>query len=250
MVRPTLTAERRLLRSGAGSVVGLDEVGRGSLAGPVSVGAVRVHLQTRTAPTGLRDSKLLSAGQRERLYDRLLRWAPGSAVGHASPAEIDVLGLTGALRLAGVRALTSLGGPIEALILDGAHDWLGSTDDGLPEFPGSHRVTVRVKADQHCSAVAAASVLAKVERDALMANLADAGDTYGWRNNKGYAAPDHLAALRSHGPTAQHRLSWQLPVELAALEVLDPQRRRTWRRFADGEQLLMLDQEPAAVRPG
>ena len=252
MVRPSLTLERRLMRAGAGSVVGLDEVGRGSLAGPVSVGAVRVLPATPSAPTGLRDSKLLSAEQRDRLHGRLVRWAPAWAVGHASPEEIDVLGMTAALRLAAVRAMVQLDGGIDAILLDGSYDWLGSTAEGLPEFPGSRQVEVRVKADQHCSSVAAASVLAKVERDRIITDLADPDDRYGWRSNKGYAAPEHLAALRTHGPTSLHRLSWQLPgVALDGLEALDPQRRRIWRRLADGEQLLMLQpHEEAAAEPG
>jgi ribonuclease HII len=239
--------ERRMLRCGAASVVGIDEVGRGSLAGPVTVGAVMVQPGTTTAPQGLRDSKLLTAAQREGLVKRLQRWAPASAVGHAAPEEIDVLGMTAALRLAGVRALARIGRPVAAILLDGPHDWLASAADGLAEFPGSHRVTTQVKADQRCSSVAAASVLAKVARDRIMVEAAGAEDRYRWSSNKGYAAPEHLSALAEHGPTAEHRLSWQLPgVDLDALDRLDPGRRRTWRRFADGEQLLMLD--PAAAR--
>lgn len=248
LVRPSLTLERRLMRSGAGSVVGLDEVGRGSLAGPVSVGAVRVVPATPSAPTGLRDSKLLSADQRNQLHDRLVGWAAASAVGHAAPEEIDALGMTAALRLAAVRAMVQLGSGIEAIVLDGSYDWLGSTADGLPEFPGSHQVAVRVKADQHCSSVAAASVLAKIARDRIISDLAGPEDRYAWRSNKGYAAPEHLAALRSYGPTLLHRLSWQLPgVGLEALEALDPQRRRIWRRIADGEQMVLLPQGQQAV---
>lgn len=253
MIRPTLTLERKLLRSGADSVVGIDEVGRGSLAGPVSVGAAMVTAETRTAPQGLRDSKLLSAGAREALIDRLTRWAPASAVGHASAAEIDLLGLTAALRLAAVRAMVQLNRPISAILLDGSHDWLASSPDGLPEFPGSQPATVQVKADQRCSAVAAASVLAKVARDRLMADLGGAPDHYQWTRNKGYAAPEHLAALAEQGPTDLHRLSWQLPgVSLDQLDRIDPARRRTWRRFADGEQLLILEppsEEPVATAP-
>jgi ribonuclease HII len=253
VVRPSLTLERRLLRAGADSVVGIDEVGRGSLAGPVTVGAALITARTRSAPKGLRDSKLLTAGQREGLVGGLRRWASASAVGHAAPEEIDVLGLTAALRLAAVRALVRLDRPIAAIVLDGAHDWLASTSAGLPEFPGSHQVTMQVKADQRCSAVAAASVLAKVARDRLMVERSGAEDRYHWCSNKGYAAPEHIAALDAHGPTELHRLSWQLPgVDLAALDRIDPARRRTWRRFADGEQLVMLEahDQPAAVESG
>ncbi len=218
----------------------MDEVGRGSLAGPVTVGAVLVLTETRSAPTGLRDSKALSPKQREALYPRVLRWAPAHGVGHASAEEIDVVGLTAALRLAGVRALRALGRPVAAVLLDGSHDWLGSTGDGVPEFPGSHRVTMRVKADRDCSSVAAASVLAKVERDRIMARLDNPGLGYGWCSNKGYAAPEHLSAIAQQGPSKHHRLSWQLPGTDEQLHGLDPERRRTWRRLADGEQLLIL----------
>ena len=252
MPGPSLTHERRLLRSGAASVVGIDEVGRGSLAGPVTVGAVLVLPQTPTAPAGLRDSKALTPQQRNALRPKLQRWAPAFGVGHAQPDEIDLLGLTAALRLAAVRALRAMRAPVAAILLDGCHDWLASTAEGLPEFPGSHRVTTRIKADRDCSAVAAASVLAKVARDALMVDMAASGDPYGWRSNKGYAAPEHLSGLRRYGPCRQHRLSWQLPgVGPDSLDLLDPDRRRTWRRFAGGEQLILLepDQHHAPAAP-
>lgn len=239
-----------MMRDGSVNVVGVDEVGRGSLAGPVTVGAVLVLPATRSAPGGVRDSKALTPQARLELVPNVRRWAPAWGVGHASATEIDVLGIIAALRVAAVRAMRNLGRPIGAILLDGSHDWLSDCDATLPEFPGAGPVTMRIKADRDCSAVAAASVLAKVARDALMSELSADHQQYGWAANKGYAAPEHLAALAHHGPTAHHRLSWQLPgVSLSALADLDPDRRRTWRRFAAGEQLLLLDPSPAPAVP-
>jgi len=218
--RPDLRTERALLRAGARVLVGMDEVGRGALAGPVSVGAVAVDLGTRTCPKGVADSKLLSAGARERLVPGLRRWGVARAVGHAGPDEIDALGIIAALRLAGRRALAALELQVDVVLLDGSHDWLtapaqldlfGPTDPGLEVEMEGPAVRTRVKADRTCASVAAASVLAKCERDALMVTLAQDHPGYGWAENKGYGAPEHLEALRDRGPTALHRRSWRLP---------------------------------------
>ncbi len=216
---PTLRHERELLRAGGHALVaGVDEVGRGALAGPVTVGFVVVDLTTRSAPTGLRDSKLLTPAAREALVPRLRRWAPAFAVGHAAAEEVDALGILRALRLAGSRALHQLHGaahPPGAVLLDGNYDWLGRPEvppeASCPPLPQAPRVTTLVKGDLRCAAVAAASVLAKVERDAIMTDLAQQHPGYGWAGNKGYSAPDHLDALRELGPCDQHRRSWRLP---------------------------------------
>ncbi len=217
---PTRTFERALLRSGHTLVGGVDEVGRGALAGPVSVGVVVVDLATRAAPQGLRDSKLLTPAARESLRGPVRRWCVAGAVGHASAGEIDAFGIVAALRTAARRALADLraaGVWPEAVILDGSHNWLAPPSQGdlfdhdpLPwETPVVH---TRVKADLTCAVVAAASVLAKCERDGLMTVLDGEHPGYGWAVNKGYAVPEHLAALRALGPSAQHRVSWRLPV--------------------------------------
>jgi ribonuclease HII len=245
---PTLREERLLLRAGHALVAGVDEVGRGALAGPVTVGVVVVTAATRSAPPGLRDSKLLTPAAREALAPRLRRWAPASAVGHAEPEEIDALGIVPALRLAGTRALASLPDLPDAVLLDGNHDWLTPRrpapapdagpaleldlgldlepapsvvdlrdDAGGPDPLGGlvldrlPVVTTQIKADLRCAAVAAASVLAKVERDALMVARAADHPAYGWAENKGYSAPEHVVALERLGPCAQHRRSWRLP---------------------------------------
>ncbi|GEN79343.1 ribonuclease HII [Actinotalea fermentans] len=232
--RPDLRHERTLLRAGARVVVGMDEVGRGALAGPVSVGAVAVDLTTRACPKGVADSKLLSALARERLLPALGRWGTARAVGHASPQEIDAVGIVAALRLAGRRALASLGVVPDVVLLDGSHDWLSAprqpqlfelgptvslpADGGFDGVAfddaafGDVVVHTRVKADRTCASVAAASVLAKCERDALMVGLAAEHPEYCWAENKGYGAPEHLQALRSLGPTPLHRRSWRLPL--------------------------------------
>jgi ribonuclease HII len=194
----------------------MDEVGRGALAGPVSVGVVLIDLESRSAPTGVKDSKLLTGAARRGLVPRIRRWCRGHGVGHASPAEIDEIGIMAALRLAGVRALSQLDVVPDLVILDGNHDWLTRPEevgllallDGGPSTPP---VTTMIKADLKCSSVAAASVLAKVTRDDLMVAHAAAHPAYNWAENKGYAAPDHLEALRVHGPCVLHRRSWRLP---------------------------------------
>lgn len=202
----TLRVERALLRElGPGAVLaGVDEVGRGALAGPVAVGVVLIDADTTSAPRGVRDSKECDQATRERLAPLVRAWARRSAVGMSSSSEIDTLGIIGALTLAAVRAINSLGARPDLVLLDGKHDWLTRV------IPGS-RVVTRVQADATCAAVAAASILAKVTRDAHMVGLARRHPDYGWSANKGYAAPDHIAALERLGPTPLHRLSWRLP---------------------------------------
>ncbi|MEJ5887758.1 ribonuclease HII [Pseudokineococcus marinus] len=192
-------------------MAGVDEVGRGALAGPVSVGVAVVDAATRTAPAGLRDSKLLAPEAREALAPRLRRWAPAHAVGHASAGEVDALGIVRALRLAGRRALEQLAVVPDVVLLDGSHDWLSTPVPRGGARTDPWLVRTQVKADLRCAAVAAASVLAKTERDALLRDLGARDERYGWSGNKGYSAPDHLAALRRHGPCVQHRRSWRLP---------------------------------------
>jgi len=216
-VRPTLRVERQLLRDGAVTVCGVDEVGRGALGGPVTVGMVVVDATVTRSLPGVRDSKLLTPHARQDLVPRIRRWALAHAVGHATAAEVDEVGIIAALRRAGLRAWAQLPVIPSAVLLDGSHDWLTPPAQGSlldeEEVPavGLPEVTTRVKADLTCTTVAAASVLAKVERDAIMGELATVHPGYGWEHNKGYASPDHLAALDSRGPCAEHRRSWRLP---------------------------------------
>lgn len=227
---PTRQLERELLDSGHRLVAGMDEVGRGALAGPVSVGVCLVDASTGRLPRGLRDSKLLTAAAREALCEPVRRWSVGSAVGHAGPDEIDSMGIIAALRLAGTRALATLaaqGLVPDVVVLDGIHDWLTPPQDlfgGLEDPVDVPPVRTQVKGDLRCAVIAGASVLAKCERDAIMVDLAEHHPAYGWEANKGYSAPGHLAALRELGPTELHRRSWRLPTaQEAAVEAAVPQ---------------------------
>lgn len=213
---PTLRVERQILRDGVPALACLDEVGRGSLSGPVTVGVVVVTPETRSAPQGVRDSKLLTPDARERLAPLIRRWAACWSVGHAEPSEIDRYGIIAALRLAAHRAIAGLAVPPATLLLDGNHDYVTApVQDTLlgppPVLDVVPPVRTMVKADLRCAAVAAASILAKTERDAIMVRLAEDHPEYGWAENKGYSAPEHLAALRRLGPTPHHRTSWRLP---------------------------------------
>ena len=218
--RPDRSLEKALLET-YDYVGGLDEVGRGALAGPVSVGLAIVARRTDDDfPEGLADSKQLTARARTGLIEPVHGWLVDHAVAHASPAEIDEHGIIGALRMAGLRALQQVadrGHAPGVIILDGVADWLTALegthapkDSPEPaEVPSTPPVRMEVKADARCAVVAAASVLAKVERDRLMADLDDPG--YGWASNKGYASPAHVRGLTALGTSDQHRRSWHLP---------------------------------------
>ncbi len=208
MVSPTLRLERGLLRSGVLRLGAMDEVGRGSPAGPVYVGLVVLDATTGRPPVGIRDSKLLSGHEREALVDPIRGWAAAWSIGTADPGEVDAHGLSAALGLAGTRALEALAEPPDLVVLDGNYDWLTpAAGDGGP----APAVMTRVKADLTCTSVAAASILAKVARDAVMVGLAADHPEYGWESNKGYATGDHLDALRRLGPSPHHRVTWRLP---------------------------------------
>ena len=226
--RPDRRLEKALLET-YDYVGGLDEVGRGALAGPVSVGLAIVARRTDDDfPEGLADSKQLTARARADLVDPVRDWLVDDAVAHASPAEIDDHGIVGALRIAGLRALQQVadrGHAPGVIILDGVADWLTAPrPDLLTALEGAHcpeaspepdavpptpPVRMEVKADAKCAVVAAASVLAKADRDSLMADLDDPG--YGWASNKGYASPAHIQGLTALGASDQHRRSWHLP---------------------------------------
>jgi ribonuclease HII len=195
---PTLRVERSCWEAGDEIVCGIDEVGRGSWAGPVTVAAVvppERHL------TDVRDSKMLTHAERDRCASRVHGWARAIGVGHASHHECDDLGMTAALRLAGNRALDELaaqGFVPDRIVLDGKHDYFGL----------GARVKTIVKGDVSVLSVAAASVVAKVTRDAIMADEAEHFPAYGFESNRGYPAPVHRCALAAYGPSAIHRRSW------------------------------------------
>ena len=219
--RPDLRTEKELLRSGSVRLAAMDEVGRGALAGPVSVGVVVVTAGIGRVPDGLRDSKLLTPAARVALVPSIRRWVREYAVGHASAQEIDRIGIIAALRLAARRALTALPEPVDAVLLDGNHNYLAepelalfAADADLPVetlASAPALVRTRIKADLKCAGVAGASVLAKTERDAMLVELDNPHPHYQFAVNKGYGTPEHLAALRAYGPSVVHRRSWRLP---------------------------------------
>ena len=204
---PTFEVETALHANGARYVIGCDEVGRGAIAGPVAVGLAVVDQGVGAHPPGLRDSKMLAERRREELAPLAAGWALFTAVGLASADEVDRIGIIAALGLAGKRALVmlhELGASISqsVVLLDGSHDWL------TPALSSPPRVHTRIKADQDCSSVAAASVVAKVHRDRLMIE-ADAGTPgYGWSGNKGYGSAAHYEAIARLGATDLHRKTW------------------------------------------
>lgn len=210
VAEPRLTLERRLLREHT-LVIACDEVGRGALAGPVAVGAVAVDAarSRKRVPQGLRDSKLVPEARRPEVAARAASWVAASAVGWASSAEIDEIGIMRALGLATLRALADLEahGVVaqEAIVLlDGNYDYI--TPAGARDL----RVRPVIKADRDCASAAAASVIAKVARDAVMKGLHDDLPAYQWASNKGYASPEHREAIRRHGLSAHHRASWSI----------------------------------------
>jgi len=205
--RPHLRVEKQLMRDGVTRLAAMDEVGRGALAGPVSVGVVVVTPDIKRVPPGLADSKLLTPQARQQLVAPVRRWVCEYAVGHAGADEIDTIGIIAALRAAGRRALSALSGPVDAVLLDGNHNSLKEPAEEIVGPP----VHLRIKADLTCAAVAGASVLAKTERDAILIGLSPEYPVYGFVLNKGYGTPEHIAALREHGPSAVHRRSWRLP---------------------------------------
>ena len=199
---PDLSVERTHWDQGRGVVVGIDEVGRGAWAGPLTVGAVVVPQDRRVYK--VRESKQLSPTRREQMFDRITGWAQAWAVGHASAAECDELGMSEAQRLACRRAIEALGVEPEAAIADGK--W---------NFVGHPHTTMVVKGDARCLSVAAASVVAKVTRDRIMRREAEHFPPFAFDQNKGYPCPRHKLALRGYGPSSIHRRTWAFMDDLA-----------------------------------
>ena len=192
---PTLKVEKQLWEQGHEVVVGVDEVGRGAWAGPLSVGAAVVPKDRRIYK--LRDSKMLTEQERETLFDRVADWCSRWAVGHATNEECDRLGMSDAQRLAARRALDALGVVPDRVLVDGRWDFVG-------RYP-----TIRlVRGDATSVSVSAASILAKVVRDRIMRGLSADYPNYGFEANKGYPCPRHKAALQAWGPSCIHRRSW------------------------------------------
>jgi len=195
--RPSLKREAALWSEGRISVAGIDEVGRGPLAGPVVAAAVVFPMGAKPI-RGLNDSKVLTAIQREAFVSKIRERAFAVAVGAASVREIDRLNIRRASILAMERALHRLGFVPTAVLVDGLP---------CPELGCEHEAIV--DGDARCHSIAAASVIAKVLRDYLMDRLAVRHPGYCWETNKGYATPEHLEAIQRLGPTRHHRFSFE-----------------------------------------
>lgn len=238
---PGLRIERSLWDTGVEVVAGMDEVGRGSWAGPVTVAAVVADPDKRIYK--VRDSKMLTPAEREALCDRIRSWARAVSVGHASVAECNAFGMADAQRLAARRAAKGLGVEVAHVLVDGSWDFLTpaapvadlstrtsgepdsnsgsasavSRDANLDSVPAVTcdanldsvpEVTTIVRGDASSLSIAAASVVAKVTRDRLMVAASQRYPVYRFASNKGYPCPRHIAALAAWGPCAIHRRRW------------------------------------------
>ena len=213
VTRPSTRVEREHWQAGRTVVVGADAVGVASLSGPVVAAAVAWRPNARRIP-GVRDSKMLSRVQRERLYPQIRRRALAVGIGAASVTEIDRINIYHATNLAMRRAICRVADRQHVLI-DGLRVY------GFHEHVGSY--TAIVRGDAKCYSIAAASIVAKVVRDRLMDRLADRYPYYGWEHNAGYATLDHRRGIEEHGITAFHRRSFARvrAVELGEQLVLD-----------------------------
>jgi ribonuclease HII len=196
---PTLDQESRLWRDGFRHIAGIDEVGRGALAGPVVAAAVMLPPGAQLAGVWatVRDSKLLTPAQRQALVPQIQATALAWGIGSAAPTLIDQQGIAAATRWAMQQAIAALTPPPDYLLID----WV--------KLPGVKIAqTSLIKADRDIVSVAAASILAKVYRDELMIALHATYPVYHFHQHKGYGAATHLAALAEHGPCAEHRHSF------------------------------------------
>ena len=196
---PTLAIEDELKASGARVVVGLDEVGKGSWAGPLVVCAAVIRDDVDVAELVARDSKTLSEKKRESIFETVAAQCAHWALGVVDAGECDRFGMSNAQRLATKRAVVALGVEPDAAIADGKWDFVS------PLIP---RVIMRVKADAVSASVAAASVLAKVSRDRMMRDFAESHPHWNFAGSKGYPCPKHRDGLRLHGVSPIHRVSW------------------------------------------
>lgn len=185
-------------------------MGRGAWAGPLTI-AVAVPPRGKRI-YGVRDSKLLNEPEREAIFDRLADWCEDWAVGHASAAECDRLGMSAAQRIAAKRAIERLHRLPDRFLVDGKWDFVGRGT--------SHMI---VRGDRTSVSIAAASILAKVTRDRLMRSLSEELPWFRFEHNKGYPSPAHRSALQVWGPSALHRTSWAYMDKLAWRKQVGPQ---------------------------
>ena len=193
---PNFCIEQSVLERGYLRIAGVDEVGRGPLAGPVTAAAV--VLDPARIPEGLNDSKKLTARARQRLHDQIVA-AADVCVAHATVEEIDALNILRASHLAMERALAGLNTPPDFALIDG---------NMIPRDLALSAEAV-VKGDGRSVSIAAASIVAKIRRDCVMLSLAQQHPGYGWETNMGYGSKSHMEALRNLGPTPHHRRSFK-----------------------------------------
>lgn len=198
---PSLVVERELWANGDRLIAGVDEVGRGSWAGPLTVAVAVIPRGRRIYK--VRDSKMLNEHEREALYERVATWCTAWGIGHASPEECDRLGMSAAQRLAARRAIDALGVVPDRILVDGRWDFVGT---------GNTRMIVG--GDATSLSIAAASILAKVTRDRMMRTMSSTFPGFDFDRNKGYPCPRHRAALAASGPTPIHRTSWSFMDDL------------------------------------
>ncbi|MGD0635769.1 MAG: ribonuclease HII [Beijerinckiaceae bacterium] len=196
MTKPAFRFERALLAKGLGPVAGVDEAGRGPLAGPVAAAAV--ILDIKNIPKGLNDSKLLRPEVREALFDEIVHRAHAVSVAMVSAADIDRLDIRQATLVAMRRAVAGLAVSPAYVLVDG--------NDLPPHLPCPGETIV--KGDVKCLSIAAASIIAKVTRDRLMRALCSAYPAYGFSRHAGYGTKAHFEAIATHGPCPFHRLSF------------------------------------------
>lgn len=195
-MEPDFSFEQAAMVRGYGRIAGVDEVGRGPLAGPVTAAAV--VLDPAHIPEGLRDSKKLTKSARERLYDEIMQVADVS-IAHSSVEEIDTLNILRASHLAMIRALNGLKTPADYALIDGN---MLPRDLSLP-------AEAIIKGDARSQSISAASIMAKICRDCVMLSLAQQHPGYGWETNMGYGSKSHMAALQNLGITPHHRRSFK-----------------------------------------
>ena len=193
---PNFEREQGLINEGCSIIAGVDEVGRGPLAGPVTAAAV--ILDPLNIPDNLNDSKILSSKKREKLFEQL-KSSSAFAVAHVSPEEIDKLNILQASLLAMVNAVSNLKVKPNHILIDG-----NKVPDKL-----IGRATAIVKGDRKVLSIAAASIIAKVTRDKLMHDLASEFPVYGWAKNSGYPTKCHMNAIVKYGVTPHHRRSFK-----------------------------------------
>jgi ribonuclease HII len=196
---PTLDEEARLWAAGYERVAGVDEVGRGALAGPVVAAAVIIPPFTTLSGVWaeVRDSKLLRPTARLALVEPIQQAASAWGIGMVGAPLIDEVGIAAATRQAMMQAIAALCVPPDFLLID----WVKLPESGIPQL-------CTPKADQKMASVAAASILAKVTRDQLLEGVGGAHPRYGFGEHKGYGTAQHLAALAEHGPCPEHRRSF------------------------------------------